>query len=466
MAGRDFSTTGAQEPDEPTSPRPQVPPGYRRLDFSSIKAPRLTHYLFRFPAKFHPPVVHALLRSYTTPGQTVLDPFCGSGTLLVAAAADGRRAIGSDVDPVSVFVAKAKTHRLQPGRLRASWAALRPLLESAARSSSEYEERRFIDISPTEYEDTLATESLWAPQIPNLTHWFRRYVILDLARILQSIDVADIPETHRMFFRLIHASIIRNASNADPVPVSGLEVTSHMKKLDASGRTVNPFQLFDKAAARGLTAVEAYWEASSPASRVTVFRADAKTVNRRLSRRVDAVITSPPYHNAVDYYRRHKLEMFWLGFTRTQEERLELLPRYIGRPRIRKDDEALQRLEELGPLSSLWYRKMGDASKERALAFGHYVLSMKDVFREMGESVVDGGTVIFVLGNSTWNGAQIPTSELFEEIAGESFCLSEKLWYPVKNRYMSYGRHNGDGINEERVLVFGKTRGEDEKADA
>ena len=71
--------------------------------------------------------------------------------------------------------------------------------------------------------------------------------MVDLARILSSIDHVNVPETHRAFFRLIFASIIRRASNADPVPVSGLEVTAHMKRLDSAGRLINPFQLFFKA---------------------------------------------------------------------------------------------------------------------------------------------------------------------------------------------------------------------------
>jgi hypothetical protein len=45
--------------------------------------PGLSHYLFRFPAKFHPPVARALLERHAPKRGFVLDPFCGSGTLLV-----------------------------------------------------------------------------------------------------------------------------------------------------------------------------------------------------------------------------------------------------------------------------------------------------------------------------------------------------------------------------------------------
>ena len=435
---------------------PRSPNGYRRLDFSGIDAPRLTHYLFRFPAKFHPPVVHALIREYTTAGQTVLDPFCGSGTLMVAAAVEGRNAIGSDVDPVAVFVAAGKTHRHQPERLRASWAGLRPRLTAVTRPDDEYDIRRFSDITPEEYDAVISEERLRLPAIPNLLHWFRRYVVVDLARMLKLIDDGDMPETHRAFFRLMFASIIRKASNADPVPVSGLEVTSHMKALDAAGRLVNPFDLFAKATEKGLLAVEAYCKASDPVSRISVMQADATSLSSEMTEKADAVITSPPYHNAVDYYRRHQLEMFWLGFTKTHAERLDLLPRYIGRYSVRKYDPLLQRQGELGSLATRWHKRIRSVSPKRADAFAHYMISMKDAFAELAGVVRVGGPVVFVLGHSKWNGSRLPTSDLFLEMADSSFRLVDKYWYPIKNRYMSYSRHNGADINEEYILVFSR----------
>ncbi len=446
--------TASQAPEEDAGSLVQPPTGYQRLDFSGVDAPRLTHSMFRFPAKFHPPVVHALMQRYMTSGQTILDPFCGSGTLLLAATVEGLHAIGSDVDPVAVFVAKVKTHRFRPAHLQASWAILRPLLTKLARTDDEYLQRCFTDITASEYEATLSDDRLWTPAIPNLLHWFRRYVVVDLARILSTVDRVNVPETHRGFFRLIFASIIRRASNADPIPVSGLEVTAHMKRLDSAGRRINPFQLFFKATEKGLAAIKDYCDTTSPKSRVSVIQADATSMSSRIRKQVDGVITSPPYHNAVDYYRRHQLEMFWLGLTKTHSERLELLPRYIGRSSVRKGDPLLHRRDELEPLSTQWYERIQTVSAGRANAFAHYMLSMKDVFEQLSAVLRIGGIAVFVLGHSEWNGSELPTSDLFLEMAGDSFRLKDKLWYPTKNRYMSYGRRNGANINEEYVLVF------------
>src|SRR5258708_2763495 len=302
----------------------------RRIVLSANARPISTHRLFRYPAKFHPPIARELLERFTSPGNTVLDPFCGSGTLLVECSIAGRKSVGLDIDPVAVFVSRIKTAHYATDRLDAAAARLLVNLAEMRRSNSEYERRQFADIQPATVRRAQRAESLWIPDIPNLFHWFRRYVIVDLARIRHSIDRLPVSGVERDFFLLCFASILRNASNADPVPVSGLEVTSHMKARDAKGRVIDPFLLFETKIRSALQATREFGLLSDPDCTPTVFQSSATDMGATLGPcSIDVTITSPPYHSAVDYYRRHQLEMFWLRLVDNQQERLTLLPQYI-----------------------------------------------------------------------------------------------------------------------------------------
>jgi SAM-dependent methyltransferase len=415
---------------------------------------RLTHYLFRFPAKFHPPVVQALLAQHTSPGQHVLDPFCGSGTLLVEAARMERHSIGLDVDPIAVAVAAAKVHRYPSSELLASASVVLKSANANARSHSDYERLTFEDISESEFDRKARTLADFIPAIPNLRHWFRLYVVIDLANLRRAITTALIPLDHRNLFMVVFASIIRNCSNADPVPVSGLEVTAHMKRRDKEGRLINPFFLFSKAMARTLTAVDQYFHATTSSISAQVLIADAVHLENYNLCSVDAVITSPPYHGAVDYYRRHQLEMFWLGLTANQGDRLMLLDKYIGRPSVPQRDPLLKADQLRTKLAIEWDQRIREVSPPRANAFRHYMLAMTRVFEGLSFLLRSRSPALFVVGHSCWNSAEIPTTDLFEELSGESFNLENVFSYPVKNRYMSYSRHNGADIAVEHVLLL------------
>jgi hypothetical protein len=69
----------------------------------------LTHGFYRYPARFSPLFVRAAIKEFTQPGDVVLDPFMGGGTTLVEARALGRKAIGTDINTLAVFVSRVKT---------------------------------------------------------------------------------------------------------------------------------------------------------------------------------------------------------------------------------------------------------------------------------------------------------------------------------------------------------------------
>ena len=82
-------------------------------------AATFTHPFHSYPARMHPATARVLVdvvgdgASRTAP---LVDPFCGSGTVLVEARANGLATIGSDLNPLAVLVARAKTWTAPPRR--------------------------------------------------------------------------------------------------------------------------------------------------------------------------------------------------------------------------------------------------------------------------------------------------------------------------------------------------------------
>ncbi len=430
-----------------------------RLQFAADDKGRLTHQVFRFPAKFHAPVVRQLISTYSKPGERLLDNFCGSGTLMVEASISSRHAVGFDVDPLSVFVAQTKSQPIDCEALTVAAQELLDTLSGLSRGVEEYRQRAKITEDLTEEEFTAQSAGLAMPAIPRLAFWFRRYVLVDLARLRDAIEAIDTTEPLRDVLRLVFASIIRAASNADPVPVSGLERTKHIRARDELGRLIDPFALYERKLQRTIKDIKAYQALRSEASVCRVAIADAtQRLPLQDGERVHAVITSPPYHGAVDYYRRHQLEMFWLGLTADQPARLRLLDQYLGRPHVPQKHRFVLNTDLAAyPQAARCEAAMRIEAPRRADEFRHYCVGMARAFARLADVLAVGAPAIFIVGRSRWNGHSLDTSRLLAELARPAFDLDKELWYPVKNRHMSYGRRNGANIDREFVLVFRRT---------
>ena len=424
------------------------------LEYDSAKREKLTHQLFRYPAKFHPPVARALIERFSRPGELILDPFCGSGTILVEARAHGRNAIGLDWDPVAVFISNIKSHSFNVQKLRTDVDGLMASLQTEERAEEEYTERQWQDLTEEEYTRQVESGSLWIPEIPNLHHWFRKYVTIDMARILGAIEKINCPNTHKNFMRLCFCSIIRACSNADPVPVSGLEVTSYMIDKEQQGRPINPFKIFRHTMNKSLKAVQDFAHARVPKTTAIARRGDAINLSAKVRKEIDCVITSPPYYTAVDYYRRHQLEMYWLGFTRTQEERKTLIPGYIGRTNVSSRNLLLKEPIEFGPIGTEWLSRLEQECRDQVNSFKHYAISMDKVLKQMALALRKEGKAIVVIGNNRVKGMEMPTVDIIAELAKPTYQLVERNWYAIKDRHMSYSRNHGADIDTEHVLIL------------
>src|SRR5262245_31176891 len=81
-------------------------------------AESLTHPFHGYPARLHPATARVLIElvGQGAGDAPVVDPFCGSGTALVEARAAGRAAVGVDLNPLAVLVARAKTWTVPAAR--------------------------------------------------------------------------------------------------------------------------------------------------------------------------------------------------------------------------------------------------------------------------------------------------------------------------------------------------------------
>lgn len=82
-------------------------------------AETFTHPFHSYPARLHPATARVLVELVADGAkrtQPFLDPFCGSGTTLVEARANGLATIGSDLNPLAALVARAKTWTAPPRR--------------------------------------------------------------------------------------------------------------------------------------------------------------------------------------------------------------------------------------------------------------------------------------------------------------------------------------------------------------
>ncbi len=90
-----------------------LPNGINSLtNFNLRKVRRRTagtiHSIHSYPTRFSPDVPGRLIEALSKPGQTVFDPFCGSGTTVAEAVRRDRRGIGVDISPLAVLISRTK----------------------------------------------------------------------------------------------------------------------------------------------------------------------------------------------------------------------------------------------------------------------------------------------------------------------------------------------------------------------
>src|SRR6266498_217572 len=322
-----------------SSPSAAGVPSHEMLRWDETHGHRFTHDLFKFPGKFHPPIVENILRLFRP--RAVIDPMAGVGTVAVEAKAAGIPSLSIDVDPLSVFFARVKTTPIAQATLEAAWDSLRIALERIRRSPEEIKRFRFADIAASTMRRRLA--KINAYHVASLGYWFRRYVLVDYGAIDHSILNGGLPRSSgavRRFFKACLLSSVRRISNADPYPVSGVEITKHMRERLTAGYEIDVVAEFQRRVRINIERMGSYvgylQDRGALRTQTDVVLGDCANIATAAQgsvRKADLMLFSPPYCNAIEYWRRHRLEYFLGGFVAPQDIGVHQR-RFIGRRSI------------------------------------------------------------------------------------------------------------------------------------
>lgn len=262
----------------------------------------LTHGFHAYPARMHPEQARTLIEQFSTPGGVVVDPFCGSGTVVVEAFANGRRAIGGDVNPLAVSLTHLKSRRV-PGPAR---RAIEEAAAALARAGTRAARSRHQD--PAD-----------AP--PEARHWFAPHVVRELGAISDGIAAVTRPD-RRAALRLVLSSIL--------VKVSRQQAETDRRRGDHDVPPGATSRLFAERAVelgRSLALLER--AASRPPSGASappppiVVRSDARSLPVGAGT-VELVLSSPPYLGTYDYARMQELRAGALGLDLRDAEAREI----------------------------------------------------------------------------------------------------------------------------------------------
>ena len=178
-----------------------------------------------------------------------------------------------------------------------------------------------------------------------------------------------------------------------------------------------------------------------------VERGDARALDL-FDNSIDLIITSPPYLNAIDYLRGHRMSLIWLGHSIPELRKIR--SDSIGAERA-LDGEALKQVDEM--VATI--KGEVDAPEKLPLAtITRYAHDLTLFAGELHRVCKAGAEVVTVIGNSTLRGNYIQNDVLVRsayESAGFSSKSRAERELPENRRYLPMQTGNRDSSLAKRM---------------
>ena len=284
----------------------------------------LTHGFHSYAGRMHPSTARTAIAELSKPGQRILDPFCGSGTVLVEAMASARVAVGVDASPLAILIAKVRSTLLDE-------AACERLVLAAREISDESCERARKRIRPTIPAWASREKERFSPHVA--------LELLGLRELLGETGEDPIGYALRACFSSILVKFMRQK-----------EIPSEGEPGQRIGRGV-PSRFFAGRAeelARSLLALAQKTPKGTPQPEIQL--GDARKLAHLKDASFHLVLSSPPYAGTYDYADLHDVRFLWLGLSREDLDRKQVGARteFLGSPEKRWQRDRRKWLGEIG----------------------------------------------------------------------------------------------------------------------
>ena len=382
-------------------------------DFREANTGYLTHSFHPYPAKFIPQIPNTLIQELSSVGDTVFDPFCGSGTSLVEALLLKRNTIGVDANPLACLIARAKTTRLTQSDIE----RLRQLETQA----TELAHQQLFTTLPLFPDLKYGSAPIIRPTFEGIDFWFEPHVTDELA-MLKGLCLAVESEGPRHIALTVFSSII--------IAVSRQDSDTRYVRREKNIQPGEVIQRFVRSLDSAITRATEFTELTEP--RFTCRLIHANTLDEPEVGTVDLVVCSPPYPNAYSYHLYHRTRMLWLDMDQPTFKHVE-----IGSHRK--------------------YSQKG----ERAASANTFRVELRQILAWLRSCLRPGGYACFVIGDSILKGQLIHNDQVLTKVATEiGYGVEANLKRRLQDSRKSFNPVIGR-IREEHIVILRNEGGSD-----
>jgi SAM-dependent methyltransferase len=389
-----------------------------------------------FPARMAPGIALDIIASEPERIR-VLDPMMGSGTVLAVARLRGHAALGIDIDPLAVLLARVWTTSVDTEAVEGK---AREVLE---RAREDFVQLRCADAYPRRAD----------PETRKfIRYWFDDYARRQLAALSKAIASVRDDRVRDTLWCVFSRLIITKQAGAS----LAMDLSHSRPHKAFETAPVKPFNKFLAATKHVLkNCIRHNQRRRGPATQVML--GDARSLPIE-SGTIDLVLTSPPYLNAIDYMRCSKFSLVWMDYT--IKELSNIRTESVGTER--GDQEAAEQDDIRRIIGGL---KLTPALRSRNNAIlAHYVKDIRSAVSEAARVLSSDGRAIYVVGENTVSGTFIPNAKIVSAVAELSGLKTDSRRareLPANRRYLPPPmRNTPDALNgrmrREVILSFSK----------